>query len=119
MFSRSSDRVGVFRYFNCWSFCSPAVPIGSVYSGIVTVSGSSCPAVPIVSVYSGFSTVGAGSSLLLVVGCFSSTFSHLFSKDGYDRTLCGSSLNGISFNGISSFAIGFFRNWDLNLIVLD
>ena len=68
LISASSDRFGVFRFFNSRSFLCPAVPIGSVYSGIVTVGGSSWPAVPIGSVYSGISTVGASCSPAVPIG---------------------------------------------------
>ena len=97
---RRSDRFGVFRlFYSGWHFlpCSPDRL--SVFRNVNS--------------WSWFLSLGC-SWLFLINFLFI-----LFSKDGYDRTTCGISLNGISFNGISSFAIGFVRDWDLNLIVLD
>ena len=118
--SYGPDRFGIFRNFNSrWLF----LPSSSDRFGVLRLFNSRSFLLPSSSnrlgVFRNFNSRSwflslACSWLLLINFLFI-----LFSKDGYDRAACGISLNGISFNGISSFAIGFVRDWDLNLIVLD
>ena len=90
-----SDRVGILRNFYCrWLF----LPCSSDRLGVFRFFNSRSWFVPL-----------ACSWLLLV----------LFSKDGYDRTASGISLNSICFYRFSGLSISGIRDWDLNLIVLD
>ena len=97
---RRSDRLSVFRLFNCrWLFLSCRSDRVGVFRNFNSRSwfvSLTCSWLALVN-------------LLLI----------FFSKDSYDRATCGSSLNGISFNCFSSLSISSFRDWDLNLIVLD
>ena len=115
-----SDRFGVFRLFKSrWLF----LPCGSDRFGVFGNCHCRRFLLPCssdrLSIFRNFNSrswfVPLACSWLLLVNLFLI----FFSKDGYDRTACGSSLDSISFNRFFILSISTVRDWDLNLIVLD